>query len=279
MEKKSGTNLARFIAWAFTIYIMIIFGFCLWGYLSLNGRVSALEGVNPQVFTDKQAIIDFLKDERGFMMWMLGVISASAIVLLTFFGLNTKKGMEAIFSRKYSEKVDEVIEKYEKAFDERLQGAIEKEKAVKSKKILFICHKDEEKTLKPSMDFFKDHMYSVYMITSDRISASEASVMKNIGDAAVVVYQINPLEAQQPEKSNEDEAANRNNGRTKDTAPSSMLYPLLARICERERKNCLIYTGNFRIDTALINKYEYTVIANMPSTLRQWLFSVLYFTK
>lgn len=121
-----------------------LLGLGVWAYLMLLNRVAALENeVSGHSNIEKQSMTDYLRDERSYLSWMLGVTLAGASGILTFFGLRTRKDVESV-----------ITGKYEKAFQERLQAAVEKEKVAKSKKMLFIYQPGESDKVCPTEEFF-----------------------------------------------------------------------------------------------------------------------------
>lgn len=94
---------------------------------------------------------DFVERERETLIWMLGVIVSIVGGTLAFIGIKSKKDLENLIEKIYSEQIGELVEdKLQRAVGDNaelefLKRSVKRERAAKSKKILFAYADDDGK--------------------------------------------------------------------------------------------------------------------------------------
>ena len=235
-------NWNKLAAWVILVVLVALIGFGVWCHFSLLNRVCTLKGdANQQELTDVQAMVDYLREERSTLIWMLGVIITGVAAMLTFLGLATRKDVE-----------NRITEKYDKVFQDRINGVIEKEAIAKKKQILFVYQSGENNRLQSTNEFFSMNGYLTRSISAANLQMNETDIKRTLSGSTIVVYQV------------------------ADSVES--LYLTFAKICQEYNYQCIVYTGQYQIDRTSLAKYENTTTVNFPSTLRQQLYTLLYFS-
>ena len=164
MRRKSKNPWLNIIAVALTVMCVVVICFGVQGYIMLDTRIRALENqATITSLSDMQSAVDFLKDQTQVLIWLLGVIIASAGAILAFFGITTRKSIE---------------EKYDLLYRELLAA---KDTEVFKKEIVFLHNENDD--IIGFRNEIRDRGYNTRLIRS-----SSPNVLSELNNASIVIY-------------------------------------------------------------------------------------------
>lgn len=282
-KKKKQIKWNSMVVFSVCLLVLLLFEI-IWFNHSVNTRMTEIENkvcnlenknqdVNSLEQTEYMKAIEYLKAEttnyRGFvekqqdyLVWLIGLVGTGFLTILSFLGIENRKKISELFKEQYKDQVESEITEYiggQKKV-EYLMKCIEKEKAAKSKKILFLLHqgvKDEK--LNTIYTILQNQEYAVQKRILKN-STKEEEIGKIVDEYDVVIYQADVSEF------------------ADEISSTEILYAKVSRKCnEKEIYGILYYTGRERFKETEYNFSFYISIANQPATLLERLNNVLYF--
>lgn len=292
---------------AIIIAIFILFIFCvmaLLGYLkmeSMNRRIQESEEkiavmeiqIHPSAGATEQTeymkAVEFLENEtekyrkfiqeqQEYLIWLLGVVGAAFLALMTFLGIESKNNISDIFQEQYVKLVKDEIAHFIGGVDQKeyLIRCVKKEEQAKNKKILFLKQEKKDEDFEKIYDFLEKQEYCVEEEVIKE-SVEEKRINRLIKKYKVVIYQVGQSEYEKDTRVGR-QAAGINN--TETGANEEKNYEKIARQCNEKGIYGIFYcVGGKRINLEKCNFPFYVSSVNFGATLLERINSVLYFTQ
>lgn len=316
---------------AIIIAVLIFFIFCivaLLGYFkmkSMNRRIQESEAkiadmeirIQPSTGATEQTeymkAIEFLENEtekyrefiqeqQEYLIWLVGVVGAAFLALMTFFGIESRKNISDMLQERYAKLVkDEIAEVIGGVGrEEYLVKCVEKEKQAKEKIILFLKQQEKDEDFEKIYDFLEKQEYCV-MEEVIKESVKEKEINRLIEKCNVVIYQVGKSEYEKDRKVNRQAAGITDTARGANTERATVgetdinvqgsvngetgtseekNYEKIARKCNEKGVYGIFYcVGGNRINLGKCNFPFYVSSVNFGATLLERINSVLYFTQ
>lgn len=221
---------------------------------------------------------EFIQEQQEYLIWLVGVVGAAFLALMTFLGFESRKNISDMFQQQYVKLVKDEITRFIGGVgrEEYLIRCIEKEERAKKKKILFLKQKKKDEDFEKIYDFLEKQEYCV----GEKVikeSVNEKKINRLIKKYNVIIYQVGQSEYEKDIRVNR-QAAGINN--TETGANEEKNYEKIARQCNENGIYGIFYcVGGKRINLEKCNFPFYVSSVNFGATLLERINSVLYFTQ
>lgn len=229
---------------------------------------------------------EFIQEQQEYLIWLLGVVGAAFLALMSFLGFESRKNISDMFQKHYAKLVKDEFSKVIGGADreEYLIRCIEKEERAKNKKILFLKQDRQDEDFEKIYDFLEKQKYCVSE-KKIKVSEKEKKIDHLIKDCDVVVYQVGKSEYNVETGANAKGATvgtvnmNAQCGFNGETAEEKN-YMKIAKRCNEKKIYGIFYcTGGGRLTLDKCNFPFYVSSVNFGATLLERINSVLYFTQ
>lgn len=304
---------------------------------SIEGEIPSQEVqvVNVTQGLDAQYTLDFIENEvsryrefiesqQQFLIWLVGIVATGAVSLLTFLGYKSRNDIDSLIQEEYISNIDNKVEEItetiiEKQFKDKfernlgeliggeekveyLQENIEREKASKSKNIVFVYN---EKIPNQAMEAYQKLLSLKYMVklkpvdwnTGMNIRDLEMKIDKTVDRNDLLIFLVNQSELknewkkihkselikQYGDSEEYEKAWKKNQFESEDSFldkefgehDKDLCYYKVSQICEEKNICCILYAEGGNTLTNKCYKHFYTQMANTGMTLIERVFLVL----
>lgn len=197
---------------------------------------------------------EFVEKQQEFLIWLIGLVGVALTSTVAFFEIKGRKDISNIIREQYVDRTQEEIADFiggEKKV-KYLMDCIEKEEIAKSRKILFVLHKNENENLRKVYEILKKQKY---LVKKDRIgdTVDEDKISCWVEKNDIIIYQVGE----------------------KEFTNEIVFYPKISDMCNKKEVYCILYSEQ-NINRSLYDSGFYVSNANYGLTVIERIVNLLY---
>lgn len=200
----------------------------------------------------------FVEDQQDFLVWLIGIIGAGFVALMTLLGIKSRKDISQTIKEVYAAEIKDVMEDFiggpkRVRF---LDDSIKRERNARETEILIIFQKDKDDNL---LKIYKFLVKQGYQVNKTNVTERIDGLERLIKQYCMIIYQVGEEEYKKTEKELLEE--------------KNLNSATLAQICDKKGIFCTLYCTqrlNSELNSLYVNK------ANFASTVLERIYNILY---